>query len=696
MLPVTKDPWEASADRDSVIKFGPFAVDVRTGELTKGGIRIRLGDQPFRILVTLLRSPGELVTRDELRQVIWGDDVAGDFEQGLNRSVNKVREALRDTAVNPRYVETLPGRGYRFIGTIEQEPAAIDQPRAHRPSRLMLALAAVGLAVAGCGYLVWRFTQSSIPEVRWRKLTTDNYDKFPPVLSDGSRLYYLAGYRGEKFIAQLTASGGPPLKLPITLPGPDCALHDLSPDGEEVLLTATSGPGRSKLRPLWSLRIADGTARRVGSILATSAAFAPEGRQIVFSTESELYLTTRNGASPQRILELKDSLVDSVEWSPHGDRIRFSRRNPLSAQSAAWEVRTDGSGLRRLAPGWDVPSFVPAGWTSSGKYGIFAAGGNFWAMQEAGILPTRAGHLTKLTTDEPEFASFVRPRSDLRFHAIGIDRLGELQKYDAASKSWVAVLDGISAEQAEYARDGQRIAYVSYPQRTLWVRQADGTRPIQFTSPPMVPMLPRWSPDGRRVAFAAQEAPDKPMRAYLLDTDTGATRPAVPSDPGSQCDPTWSPDGKKLLYGLSTASARERVYLKLADLATGKVSKFDGSDGLFSPRWSPDGSMVVALRWGGSRSLMLYRFRDRRWVQLSDDYCRWPVWSPDGKSIVYVAGNSLMRYRIDGNRKETIAELPPGELGGFSRGIGISSDGAPMKTLDHNSPQVYQLEFAQQ
>lgn len=94
---------------------------MRTGELSKNGIRIRLADQPFRILVALLRNPGELVTREELRQILWGDDVAGDFEQGLNRSVNKVREALCDTAVNPRYVETLPGRGYRFIGPIEAE-----------------------------------------------------------------------------------------------------------------------------------------------------------------------------------------------------------------------------------------------------------------------------------------------------------------------------------------------------------------------------------------------------------------------------------------------------------------------------------------------------------------------------------------------------------------------------------------------
>lgn len=693
MLPGTKRSWEPVGDRDSVIKFGLFAADVRTGELTKNGIRIRLADQPFRILVALLRNPGDLVTREELRQILWGDDVAGDFEQGLNRSVNKVREALCDTAVNPRYVETLPGRGYRFIGPIEAEaPPLVESPPSH--FRWKWILAVVGLSVAAGAYLALRWTQPSVPSAHWRKLTTDNYSKVPPVLTDGSRLYFLAGYRGEQFIAQLSASGGLPMKLPITLPGPDCTLHDLSPEGEELLLTATSTPGRTKLWPLWSLRIGDGTARRVGSVLATSAAFSPDGNQIVFSTDSELYVTPRSGAPAHRVIELKDSFVDSVSWSRRGDWLRFSRRDPLSGQAAAWEVRTDGSRLHRLAPEWDAPTFVPAGWALDGNLGLFSAGGNFWALPEPGLFQTGPGQPTKLTADEPEFSSYVRSQGDLKFHAIGIDRLGELQNFDAKLKIWIPVLDGISAEQAEYARDGRRIAYVSYPQRSLWVRQADGTRPIQFTSPPMVPLLPRWSPDGRSIAFSAQESPDKPMRTYIVDTESGSMRLAVPSDPGSQSDPTWSPDGRKLLFGVSASSARENVYLRLADLQTGQVAKFEGSDGLFSPRWSPDGSMVAALRLVGTRNLMLYRFQDHKWVQLSDLQCRWPVWSPDGRSIFYLARNHLMRYDVSRNQNEIVSDLPVGELGGFLHGIGMSSNGAPLRTLDHNSPQVYEIEFA--
>jgi Tol biopolymer transport system component len=560
----------------------------------------------------------------------------------------------------------------------------------------MLTIA--GLLMAGGWLFLWRLRLPSIPQVRWRKLTTDNYSKMPPVLTDGSRLYFLAGYNREQFVAQVSTSGGQPMKLAITLPGPNCTLHDLSPDGQELLLTAGSNVARLRQvrpSPLWSLRIVDGAARRAGGILAMSAAYSPDGSQIAFSTESELYVAPRSGRSPRRVIELKDSMLNSVSWSPDGRHIRFSRLDTPSSRSAAWDVRTDGTGLHRLAAGWNAATYVPAGWTSDGKLGIFAAGGNFWAVPEAGMFRKAPTVPEKLTADEPEFANSIRPRSNVRFYAIGVDRLGELQRYDAASKRWVAVLDGISAEQAEYSRDGRRIAYVSYPERTLWVRQADGSRPIQFTSPPMVPWTPRWSPDARHIAFSAQEAADKPMRIYIVDTETGAIRVAVPSDRGSQRDPTWSPDGKKLLYGLNSSSAREDVYLRLADLESGKVSKFDGSEGLFGPRWSPDGSMVAALHWETS-TLMLYRFEDHRWVQLSDQPCRWPTWSPDGKFLLYTISNLnlLMRYRVGHAGSEVLTELAANELGGFSRSTGVAIDGSPMRTLDHNSPQVYEIEFA--
>ena len=107
----------------SVRRFAVFELDVRTGELRKHGMRLRLQEQPFQVLARLLERPGELVTREELRQKLWPSDTFVDFDHGLNTAVNKLREVLSDSAASPRYIETLPRRGYRFIYPIESSGA---------------------------------------------------------------------------------------------------------------------------------------------------------------------------------------------------------------------------------------------------------------------------------------------------------------------------------------------------------------------------------------------------------------------------------------------------------------------------------------------------------------------------------------------------------------------------------------------
>jgi DNA-binding winged helix-turn-helix (wHTH) protein len=111
-----------------VVRFGIFEVDLETGELRRKGLKVRLQEQPFQVLRMLLERPGELVRRDDLRQRLWPAVLFADFEPGLNKAVHKVRLALGDSADNPRFVETLAGRGYRFIATLEGNGRAADTP----------------------------------------------------------------------------------------------------------------------------------------------------------------------------------------------------------------------------------------------------------------------------------------------------------------------------------------------------------------------------------------------------------------------------------------------------------------------------------------------------------------------------------------------------------------------------------------
>ena len=112
-------PQPSSAGR--IVRFGVFELDLVAGELRKGGARIRLQEQPFQVLAMLLERPGDVVTRDGLRQKLWPADTFVDFDHSLNTAVNKIRETLGDSASNPRFVETLARRGYRFIAPVQSE-----------------------------------------------------------------------------------------------------------------------------------------------------------------------------------------------------------------------------------------------------------------------------------------------------------------------------------------------------------------------------------------------------------------------------------------------------------------------------------------------------------------------------------------------------------------------------------------------
>src|ERR1700758_438654 len=119
------------------VKFGAFEADFAAGELRKNGAKIRLQDQPFQVLALLLENPGQVVTREELRQKLWSADTFVDFDNGLNTCINKIREALGDTTEKPRFVETLPRRGYRFIGAL---PAVASGASKHIESLVVLPL----------------------------------------------------------------------------------------------------------------------------------------------------------------------------------------------------------------------------------------------------------------------------------------------------------------------------------------------------------------------------------------------------------------------------------------------------------------------------------------------------------------------------------------------------------------------------
>ncbi len=125
------------APGSAILRFDEYALDLRAGELFKSGRKIKLQEQPFRILTMLLERPGELVTREELRQRLWSEDTFVDFEHSLNTAIKKLRRALCDGADKPRFVETLPRRGYRFVGSVAGHPQPSLQTSSEPPQGLV-------------------------------------------------------------------------------------------------------------------------------------------------------------------------------------------------------------------------------------------------------------------------------------------------------------------------------------------------------------------------------------------------------------------------------------------------------------------------------------------------------------------------------------------------------------------------------
>ena len=184
------------------VRFGPFEVLPDSGELRKNGTRLKLTGQAIQVLITLLEKPGQLVTREELQQKLWPGASFGDFEHGLNAAVNRLRDVLGDSANQPRFIETIPRRGYRFLGPVSRhdEVVQVPLPQNRRLSRARLAigviLAAV-LVIVGL-YFTWR-TEHPSHEPSFVKLLV-----LPIIdLSDGPQQEFFSDALTDEIISQL-------------------------------------------------------------------------------------------------------------------------------------------------------------------------------------------------------------------------------------------------------------------------------------------------------------------------------------------------------------------------------------------------------------------------------------------------------------------------------------------------------------
>jgi serine/threonine protein kinase/Tol biopolymer transport system component len=613
--------------------------------------------------------------------------------------VDKALEKDRDM----RYQSAAEMRGdlKRLKRQSASQPSAAMPISGAAESHLWLRLrwlALLGLLVSGIAAgAFWFLAPVPPPKVlSYTPLTQDRERKYPPLVTDGSRLYFMMPKKAGWTIAEVSTSGGETAAIDSHLD--DIQLADISPSGSELLI------GQSDTHPIYILPLPAGLPRRVGGIIADDATWSPNGEQVFYASGNGLFLAKRDGSDSRRLVTLAGP-ASWPRWSPDGKVLRFTMDDSKTGSQSLWEVASDGTGLHPLLPGWsNPPSECCGNWTPDGSYFVFqsprgASTNSLWAIREKrGFLRSYNPEPIQLTTGPSNMFSPVPSRDGKKLFAIKADPLGQLVRYDGKSQQFLPYLSGISATQLSFSKDGQWVAYMSYPDGMLWRSRVDGTQRLQLTSSSMGGRLPQWSPDGKRIAFGAN-MPGKPAHIYIVSADGGALEEVSQGD-RDEMFPTWSQDGDSLFFGNFPTDPGEVPAMAIyrLNLKTKQLTTLTGSEGKWSPRLSPDDNYIAAL--SGAFHLMLFDMNAQKWTELTHTRESHPAWSHDGKYVYFdstAEGEAAFyRVQIKDHKLERVASLKEVKRltsGGPPSWTGLAPDDSPLALRDISTFEIYALDW---
>ena len=323
------DHLGSSGGSSGLVRFGSFEANLTTGELWRDGFRVKVQDQPFRILAMLLKRPGEVVTREELRNAIWSSDTFVEFDDSVNTSINKLRRALNDSADRPRYIETVPRRGYRFVWPVESVAPA-------QPGRNLLPIALLTTGAVAVALLLWLLMAGASPYLSpfLTPLKSGASLTFRPVLSpDGNYVAYSSIGGGDRdFDVWLQRiGGGPPVRL-TEHPAQDYS-PAFSPDGSQVAFLSTrDGGGVYAVSPLGGeprLLQAETRLLFVAGESASRVRFSPDGQSLFYDTKAPqpaIWMLRLSGGQPREMRP--DDFPGNAVWCAEPSRVMASLHPP--------------------------------------------------------------------------------------------------------------------------------------------------------------------------------------------------------------------------------------------------------------------------------------------------------------------------------------------------------------------------------
>lgn len=545
----------------AIICFGPFELDSRSRELRKQGTPIKVQDQPLLILQILLERPGELVTREELRNRLWPSGTFVDFDHSLNTAVKKLRNALDDNADAPRYIETLPRRGYRLLAPIipDETPSEPEVARASFPKLPLALLALTGLA----GLWIAR-PRPVPPQSRLVPLTTfAGVEAGPSFSPDGRQIVFT--WNGEKrnnydIYVKLVGEAN---ALRLTFHPAIDAHPAWSPDGSQIAF--------ARFRPDFGLFLISplgGVERKLADyIIHSKPSWHPDGKSILVSTHYNDASPAPGGGSLILVSVNDSHQPRTILAPPPGKWFRDAAISPdaRSLAYASCEGPMDGKRCTILVTAL-TSDLLPTGEPrvvappSSATFGIA------WTPDSTGLVYSNLGN---------DGISHLWSR-DLRGDAepVQIQLAGNyayLPDIDAAGRRlafaratshpqiWRIFADGKMApfltsstrdHSPQFSPDGRRIAFSSdrHEHMAIWSANADGSSPTQVTRlPNMFAGTPRWSPDGRFLAFDSSTG-NAPWKIWVVEAGGNSPR-QITNGPGDDAMPSWSLDGQWIFFG---------------------------------------------------------------------------------------------------------------------------------------------------